>query len=341
MTKQTLIDPELKQVINFSNLNSLEEGLGIAIMRNWSEVSINDVPEDKIECVKKWVKVKQSQHRDIIIHIGRTYFRDWVINFSSIYALEKGFNRAVKEKLRKIIIDDVPEDQIKPIQNYIEKNKGKIEGVEVEIKQTLSGLTVEEEELFENVYSSMLAVDRTKLIKNKIERIQINLATEYIAGSEPQREDAQLRWWKQKLTKAKAQDKINADRLKRENEDTKKNKRTAKELEVAIPILEKHRNIGQGPRRHELLLDEEIDLLDQGLTELNEGVQISSGRVLIRFKQYLKETKEELKTKIVIDEIEDEYDCLKWRYPDGRTGKQIQWSSFPQRLKRIRDRRKK
>jgi hypothetical protein len=46
MTKQTLIDPELKQVINFSNLNSLEEGLGITIMRNWSEFSIKDVHEE-------------------------------------------------------------------------------------------------------------------------------------------------------------------------------------------------------------------------------------------------------------------------------------------------------
>ena len=101
----------------------------------------------------------------------------------------------------KAIIEGVPEDKVLILQNWIKKNKGKIEGVEVSIIPTLTGLTVEEEELFENEYSSMLAVDRTKLIKNKIERIQINLATQYIAGSEPQREDAQLRWWKQKLKK--------------------------------------------------------------------------------------------------------------------------------------------
>ena len=85
----------------------------------------------------------------------------------------------------KAIIEGVPEDKVLILQNWIKKNKGKIEGIEVSIKPTLTGLTVEEEELFENEYSSMLAVDRTKLIKNKIERIQINLATEYIAGSEP------------------------------------------------------------------------------------------------------------------------------------------------------------
>ena len=85
----------------------------------------------------------------------------------------------------KAIIEGVPEEKVSILKKWIEKNKGMIEGVEVSIIPTLTGLTVEEEELFENEYSSMLAVDRTKLIKNKIERIQINLATEYIAGSEP------------------------------------------------------------------------------------------------------------------------------------------------------------
>ena len=201
----------------------------------------------------------------------------------------------------------------------------------------------------------MLAVDRTKLIKNKIERIQINLATEYIAGSEPQREDAQLRWWEQMLQKAQEQNMANKYRLIREKKATKISTKTAKkykkaskqlkeidkELKVAQPLLEKHSHIGKGPRRHELLLDEQIDLFDQGLTERNEGVQQPSGKVLIRFKKHLKEKKEELKNKIVIEEIEDEDDCLKWRYPDGRIGKPTPWSGFPQRLKRIRDRRNK
>ena len=246
-----------------------------------------------------------------------------------------------KSRWDKAIIEGVPEEKVSILTKWIKNNEGKIEGIEVSIIPTLTGLTVEEEELFENEYSSMLAVDRTKLIKNKIERIQINLATEYIAGSEPPRTGAQLRWWKQKLKKAKAQDKINANRLKRENEASKENIKTAKKLEDALPILEKHSRIGKGPRMHELILDEQIDLFDQGLTERNEGVQQPSGKVLIRFKKHLKEKKEELKNKIVIEEIEDEDDCLKWRYPDGRIGKPTPWSGFPQRLKRIRDRRNK
>jgi hypothetical protein len=55
MAKQEIIDPDLMPVINFSDLNSLEEGLGIAIGQKWSEVSINDVPEDKIELVEDWI----------------------------------------------------------------------------------------------------------------------------------------------------------------------------------------------------------------------------------------------------------------------------------------------
>ena len=133
-----------------------------------------------------------------------------------------------KSRWDKAIIEGVPEEKVSILTKWIKNNEGKIEGIEVSIIPTLTGLTVEEEELFENEYSSMLAVDRTKLIKNKIERIQINLATEYIAGSEPRRADAQLRWWEQMLQKAKAQDKINAAQLEREKEATKENKKTAK-----------------------------------------------------------------------------------------------------------------
>ena len=150
MTKQKIIDPELKQAINFSNLNSLEEGLGIALGQKWSEVSINDVPEDKIEFVKKWVKEKQSQHRDINIHIGRTYIRDWVIIFSSIDELKEGLNRAVKENLREIIIDDVPEDKIEDIEDWIKKIQGEYEDINIRIGSTYTGLHPDEKKRIKN-----------------------------------------------------------------------------------------------------------------------------------------------------------------------------------------------
>ena len=76
-----------------------------------------------------------------------------------------------KSRWDKAIIEGVPEEKVAMLEEWIEENKGKIEGIEVSIIPTLTGLTVEEEELIENEYSSMLAVDRTKLIKNKIAAI--------------------------------------------------------------------------------------------------------------------------------------------------------------------------
>ncbi|SVD59994.1 uncharacterized protein METZ01_LOCUS412848, partial [marine metagenome] len=234
----------------------------------------------------------------------------------------------------KAIIEGVPEDKVLILQNWIKKNKGKIEGIEVSIKPTLTGLTVEEEELYENRYKAELDCNRVQLCENEIDKIQRYIDPEYPEEWKPPKLEEKLRWWqklkktiykilrysdseshevfkpprlmeklgwwKQMLEKAKAQDKINADRLKRENEASKENIKTAKKLEDALPILEKHSRIGKGPRMHELILDEQIDLFDQGLTERNEGVQQPSGKVLIRFKKHLKEKKEELKNKIVI-----------------------------------------
>ena len=92
MGKQKRLDPELKQAINFSDLNSLEKGLGIALGKKWNEVSINDVPEDKIELVKDWIKKNRGKYKRINISLGSTYTRKWVLIFSSIDALEKYVN---------------------------------------------------------------------------------------------------------------------------------------------------------------------------------------------------------------------------------------------------------
>ena len=59
---------------------------------------------------KKWLKVKQSQHTDIIINIGRTNIRDWTIIFSTIDELKEVLNIAVKENFREIFIDDVSKE---------------------------------------------------------------------------------------------------------------------------------------------------------------------------------------------------------------------------------------
>jgi len=165
---------------------------------------------------------------------------------------------------------------------------------ELDTNVTSSGLTFEEEELFENRYNAELAYNRVQLCINEIEKFQRYNVPDCPEEWKPQRLDKKIKWWKQKLIKAKEQDKKNANRRHRENEASKENVKTAKKLKVAQPILEKHSRIGKGPRMHELILDEQIDLFDQGLTERNEGVQQPSGKVLIRFKKHLKEKKEEL-----------------------------------------------
>ena len=264
-----------------------------------------------------------------------------------------------KSRWDKAIIEGVPEDKFEILNKWIEKNKGKIEGVEVSIKPTLTGLTVEEEELFENEYSSMLAVDRTKLIKNKIERIQINLATEYIAGSEPRRADAQLRWWEQMLQKAQEQNMANKDRLKREKKVTKISKKTAKKykkssqklkniakqkdeiakkLEDAQPLLEKHSNIGKGPRKHNSLLNNFIDNFDKEFSKNRKDVPTAES-IAINLKKHLEN--HSTKTSFIIN-VEDENDnCIKWRDDKGNI-KYSEWGeAMRARITRIRKKRNK
>ena len=235
----------------------------------------------------------------------------------------------------KAIIEGVPEDKVKILEKWIKKNKGKIEGVDLSIKPTLTGLTVEEEELFENEYRLMFAVDRIKLIENKIKRIQTNLATQYISGSEPQREDAQLRWWKQKLETADEQDNKNADRLDRENEAVKENQITAKELEDAQTILEKHSHIGKGPRKHNSLLNNFIDNFDKEFCK-NRKKKLSAEGLELKIKEVLTNNLE--KYSFVI-EAEDVNDCIKWSDDKGKIQSSPWGDAMRARIARIRKKR--
>ena len=246
----------------------------------------------------------------------------------------------------KAIIEGVPEDKVLILQNWIKKNKGKIEGIEVSIKPTLTGLTLEEEELFENEYSSMLAVDRTKLIKNKIERIQINLATEYIAGSEPQREDAQLRWWEQMLQKSQEKNMANKYRLIREKKATKISTKTAKkykkaskqlkeidkELKVAQPLLEKLSHIGKGPRKHNSLLNNFIDNFDKEFSKNRKEVPTAKALAL----EMKKAITNNLGKHSFVIEVEDENDCIKWRDHKGNIQSSAWGDPMRCRITRVR-----
>jgi len=265
-----------------------------------------------------------------------------------------------KSRWDKAIIEGVPEDKVLILQNWIKKNKGKIEGIEVSIKPTLTGLTVEEEELFENEYSSMLTVDRTKLIKNKIERIQINLATEYIAGSEPPRTGAQLRWWKQKLKKAKAQDMSNALRLKRAIKTTRENIKTTKKyirsslrlqnvtkekkgiykkLEEAGHKIEAHDKRGKGPRMDKDPLNLSIGKFDKYM--ISQSGKHSASEVARWFESHIIKNLEEYEYFII--NVRNEDDNLEyWKTVRGERKKMTaSWEHMYKRVYRARNNRKK
>ena len=55
-----------------------------------------------------------------------------------------------KRKFREIILEDVSEEEIKPIQNWIKKNQGKYEDINIRIGVTYKGLHPNEKEKIRN-----------------------------------------------------------------------------------------------------------------------------------------------------------------------------------------------
>ena len=145
-------------------------------------------------------------------------------------------------------------------------------GIELVSNISSSGLTLEEEESFLKTYNAELASNRVLLCENEIDKINRYIDPEYPEEWKPPRLVEKLVWWKQMLENAQAQNEVNADRLRRENEASKENVKTAKKLEDAIPILEKHSNIGKGPRKHNSLLNNFIDNFDKEFSKNRKKV---------------------------------------------------------------------
>mgnify|MGYP001577936012 CR=1 FL=1 len=150
MPKPEKIDPDLMPVINFSDLNSLEEGLGIAIGQKWSEVSINDVPEDKIELVENWINNNRGKYKGINIIIGRTYTRPLVLIYSGIEELKKGLSSAIKRKFRKIIVEDVSKEERKTANDWIKKTQDEYKDINIIVRVPYKGLHPNEKEKIRN-----------------------------------------------------------------------------------------------------------------------------------------------------------------------------------------------
>ena len=158
---------------------------------------------------------------------------------------------------------------------------------ELDTNVTSNGLTVVDEDLFEKSFKAELACNRVQLCKNEIEKFQRYNEPDCPEEWKPQRLDKKIKWWKQKLIKAKEQDKKNANRRHRENEASKENVKTAKKFKDAQSILEKHSHIGKGPRKHKNTLNDYIDNFDKEFSKNRKKVP-SAKALESEMKKYLR-----------------------------------------------------
>jgi len=209
---------------------------------------------------------------------------------------------------------------------------------ELDTNVTLSGLTFEEEELFENRYNAELASNRVLLCENEIEKFQRYNKPDCPEEWKPQRLDKKIKWWKQKLIKAKDKDKKNANRLLRENEASKENVKTAKKFKDAQHILEKHSHIGKGPRKHNSLLNNFIDDFDREFSKNRKDVPTAES-IAINLKKHLEN--HSTKPSFIINVEDENYNCIKWRDEKGNI-KYSEWGeAMRARITRIRKKRNK
>jgi hypothetical protein len=149
MDKLTKKNSDLKGTIRFSNFDRLDLHLEIAIGRKWSKLII-EVAEDKIELVENWINKNRGKYKGINISIGSTYTRQLVLIFSGIDELKEGLRSAINRKLTEIIIDEVSEEEIEPVEDCIEEIQGEYKDINISIGSTYKGLHPNEKEKIRN-----------------------------------------------------------------------------------------------------------------------------------------------------------------------------------------------
>ena len=211
-------------------------------------------------------------------------------------------------------------------------------GIELVLNISSSGLTFEEEESSLMKYNAEFASNRVQLCKNEIEKFQRYNEPDCPEEWKPQRLDKKIKWWKQKLIKAKDKDKKNANRFLRENEASKENVKTAKKFKDAQLILEKHSHIGKGPRKYNSLLNNFIDNFEKDFSKNRKEVP-SAKAISLEIK---KELTNNLETHSFVFAVEDENNnCIKWRDDKGNI-KYYEWGeAMRARITRIRKKRNK
>ena len=218
MPKPEKIDPDLMPVINFSDLNSLEEGLGIAIGQKWSEVSINDVPEDKIELVENWINNNRGKYKGINIIIGRTYTRPLVLIYSGIEELKKGLSSAIKRKFRKIIVEDVSKEERKTANDWIKKTQDEYKDINIKVRVPYKGLHPNEKEKIRNKVGAHVSFFDNAIL-NLEENGEKRFIDNWINSGSPQKRIDRIKIeikYQQKTYKIKGIEKIEKEKIKLE-----------------------------------------------------------------------------------------------------------------------------
>ena len=149
MDKLTKKNSDLKGTIRFSNFDRLDLHLEIAIGRKWSKLII-EVAEDKTELVENWINKNRGKYKGINISIGSAYTRQLVLIFSGIDELKEGLRSAINRKLTEIIIDEVSEEEIEPVEDCIEEIQGEYKDINISIGSTYKGLHPNEKEKIRN-----------------------------------------------------------------------------------------------------------------------------------------------------------------------------------------------
>ena len=210
-------------------------------------------------------------------------------------------------------------------------------GIELVLNISSSGLTFEEEESFLMKYNAELACNRVQLCKNEIEKFQRYNEPDCPEEWKPQRLDKKIKWWKQKLIKAKEQDKKNANRLLRENEASKENVKTAKKFKDAQHTLEKHSHIGIGPRKHNIKLNNFIDNFDKEFSK-NRKKEPTAELIARNLKKHLEN--HSTKPSFIINVEDGNDNCIKWRDDKGNIKCSLWGEAMRARITRIRKKRK-
>ena len=350
MAKQKRLDPELKQAINFSDLNSLEKGLGIALGKKWNEVSINDVPEDKIELVEDWINNNRGKYKGINISIGSTYTRQLVLIFSGIDELKKGLSSAIKRKFRKIIVEDVSKEERKTANDWIKKNQGEYKDINIEVRVPYKGLHPNEKEKIRNKVGANESFfdDSTLHLEGNGEKLFFD---NWINSESPQKRIDRIEReinHKQKTYKIKGIGEIEKKTIKLELEYLKQ-LRDQNKIEIEIfdelkkqteKTLEVHSKRGKGPRMDKDPLNLSIGEFDKYMISQTDE-DLSTSEVALQFELYVKSNFKEYKHFII--EVRNEDDNLEyWKTVRGDRKKMTaSWDYMYRRFYRARNNRKK